>query len=148
MTDHEDFNFSKYDKEEFTPLVLSADMLRRRLVWDTVPCSIATDVMLAMELPPASEEVEETEHDGAHARMDGIEPIVKVLYQLTSYTTEAICAAMMVSLGERISNSDIMEIEKIHPLLFQSTVAVLSELVDIGIVELNAPTMIVRAEDV
>lgn len=139
--EHEEFNFSKYDQEgDSVPLPLDENMLRRRIVWDVTPCSIAEDVIKAMGLPPASEEVEETEHQEGHARMNELLPVIPVILQLSYFATEAVRESIVHALSPLgVSPEAVMDVDALHPVVLAVTMAVIAEMVDVNAIHVIPP---------
>lgn len=120
-----------------THTVMSMDMLKKRLVWDIVPCEDARKVAALLEMNPASDDVEEMEHQEAHARLDTIGPLGQLIQNMSFYSAEALHGAMLVEHGDEIQTKGVvLSPEMLSTMVFSTSVAILSELVDMNIVHL------------
>lgn len=126
-----DFEGMDPEKNQISQIVITDDMLRRRLTWDIVPCTIAVDVIKRMGLPDASEEVEETEHRESHLRMAALEPVIPVIQVMAVHAAESAGFATLVANGGEDAYTEA-EIERIALLIFQSSLAIISEMNDVG----------------
>lgn len=119
--------------------VLTMDMLAKRLLWDVVPCAMAEDVRDYLGYAPTSPDVEDMEHKQSHQRLAKVGPIVPFLEQMARMVTPAVVSAMILGSDdqEHTTESDRNDaVEKLSPVVFASTLAILSELMDMGLVHL------------
>lgn len=123
--------------------VLSSDMLARRLIWDIVPCSEAVRAAKILNLPATSEDVDEMEHLEAHGRLNGVLLVAPIIEQMATHAAGALVAATVAAQQEAsgvefdLSEEDRQEtVDKMEVLVFQTSVAILAELVDLGLVHL------------
>lgn len=116
---------------------LTPEMLARRLLWDIAPCQMAAEVAAFMGLPPASQEIEEMEHTQSHQRLAASGPVVPFIGELTKYATHAVVGATIMSSEEQVDEDERQHVvERLYPMIYQSTLAVVAELIDIGAIHL------------
>jgi hypothetical protein len=160
MTD-ETFDFSKYEEEvqeesNSTPRILTDDMLRRRMIWSIAPCHDVSEIIQATDLPPVSDDVEDQEHQDAHARLALVHSYMGLMISaLTMYASEAIQVTLLSEAEkqrgepgvtdealEAIISHPLLQLEALHPLIFNAVSAVLSEMLDVGAIFIATPRLI------
>jgi hypothetical protein len=119
---------------EDLPVVLSDEMLRKRIMWDVTPCDLAEAVRERMGLAGASEDVEEMEHAESHQRLVAMAAILPAIVTLSSYATEAAVTSIIMD-----SHPDAPEqirrdvVESTELMIRAATMGVIAELLDIGL---------------
>lgn len=119
--------------------ILTMDMLAKRLLWDVVPCPMAEQVRDYLGYAPTSEDVEDREHQESHQRLAKVGPILPFLDQMSHMVTPAIVGTMIVGSDDEEHTSEEERndaIAKLQPVLYQTTLAILSELMDMGLLHL------------
>lgn len=122
--------------------VITPVMMRKRILWDAVPCGMAGDVMRDLNMSPGSEEVEDMEHGLSHARLEQVSPLSDLLHELSHHVAAAVTSAIMV--GAREDDPDLTvedslreESErKMQPIIEVGARSILAELIDLGFVHL------------
>jgi hypothetical protein len=137
--DWEAFEHQIADAEEGKPRVsvhtVTPEMLAKRLVWGVAPCTHAAEVAQFLGLHPASEEVEDMEHQEAHQRLLEVEPMLPILQQLAYHASRAVVGSMIVSGGDQENVSEVDRDEaatRLMPVVYQTCWAILGEMMDIG----------------
>lgn len=120
-----------------TRVAITPQQMMKRLVWDIVPCSVATQTAIKVGLSPASEDVEEMEHRSSHDRLRPIEPIGPMIQMMSGMAVRAALESTEVVHGE-VASTDPESAMYLHGLVYQATVGILAELHDAGILELKA----------
>jgi hypothetical protein len=131
------------------PIIISADMLAKRIMWDVTPCDMAERVRDYLGYAPTSDEVEEKEHIESHQRLKDASPMIPVVHDMALHATRAIVASMIVGAGdeETLPESDRDEVmEKTVPIVYHATYAILAELLDIGAVHFPHFAFLVQGE--
>lgn len=120
--------------DPFPPLtlMLSPDMLARRIIWDMIPDDIAVDVIEEMELEPASEDVDEMERVEAVKRAMPLSPIAMEIVLMCNQIAHILEAGMLVSGGESYPPEVLITI--VQP----AVTAVVKELVSMGRIQIVA----------
>jgi hypothetical protein len=139
VSEHDEVDWSQLDDldEGVAPLTISEDMLAKRVLWDVVPCRMAVDVVKRMGLQPASPDVEDMEHTESHERLRQVAPVAPFVHAMSRHAAHAVIAAMLVSNDVDLPDDiRVTESDKLHPVLTQATLAVIAELVDVGMLHL------------
>lgn len=122
--------------------VMKPEMLSRRLVWDIAPCELAERTVEVLGLPQVSDDVEEKEHLEAHDRLDAVAFIAPLVDHFSLHAASAVVAATVVEHREDdpdyvMSESDKNDaVSTLGPLVFQTSIALIAELVDLGMLHL------------
>lgn len=113
--------------------IISGEMWRKRFCWDVAPCDKAEIVREAMGLNPASPEVEDMEHRQSHERLAAAAPMMPMLQMFAQFATEAAVNAILVEGDIEVPEYQKREMmEKTLPVVYQSSWAILAELIDMG----------------
>lgn len=142
IPDEHAVDWSALESVDAGPTVLTPEMIAMRILWDVVPCNLVEQVAQYMGLPATSEDVMERDHEESHLRMMDVVPLDPFFQTLAFHATNAVVAATtysnaqegMVPLATAEERADITE--RTLPLIYQSVVAVVSELVSIGVLHL------------
>lgn len=143
MRDLEGFGFGgptweQMEEAGFDPAeVITPIQMRKRVIWDSVPCKMARDVMIRLKVTPGSDEVEAMEHRQSHERIGVLDPFSIVVHELSHHVAEAIVGAIMV--GNEIPEDPEIEdemIEKQLPVIEQGCRTVIAQLIDLNILHL------------
>jgi hypothetical protein len=151
VSQNDDFNFdsvdwSKLEQEHFDPgtpahapnvQIISPQMLAKRVLWDVVPCSMATDVSKLLGLPPASEDVEEMEHQESHRRLVAASMVAPFVQAMAQDAAQSVVAALSLSEFNEIDDQERLEAAaRLFPMLFQTAYAIIGNLMDVGLLHL------------
>ncbi len=122
-------------------LELSVEMVQRRVLWDTVPCQQAVEVAKYLELPATSDDVETMEHTQSHVRLLDVAVLRPLVLALADASARSITGAMVVAGGDKDHLPLTGEVytdmyEKLQPVIYMSSLSMLAELVDIGVVHM------------
>jgi hypothetical protein len=135
--------------ETFQQIVLSEDMIVKRVVWDLAPHVEIEKIVEFLSLPPASDEIMDKEHAEAHARLEKVFIIGEPVDMLSRIAARAVLATMNVM----NDSSDVMDIDseefndaadKLESVIFNSTLSAIAELVDWGL--LHTPHILTMEE--
>jgi hypothetical protein len=127
------------DSPQFEQMILSEDMITKRVLWDVAPHSLVEDVSDFLGLPKTSNEGFEMEHAEAHARQQGVGILIPVLEMLSKVSARSIFATMLVSTeqtdevtldGEEFEDN----VDKLEAVMFASALSMVGQLVDWGLV--------------
>ena len=125
--------------------IISRGQLAKRLLWDTVPCEIAVPAAALMGMSPASEDVEEMEHRESHRRMVQAAPVVPYLRGMAFDTAKAVMAAQYVAHEVETDQEELNEAAaKMSIIVYQSTLAILANLLDVGALHFPHITLVAR----
>lgn len=142
-------NETSGDEPQFQ--VLSPEMLARRLLWDVVPCPLAVKVGAFMGLPPASEEIEDMEHQQSHQRLQQAYPTVPFIMEFAKHATKAVVGANILGMSDdepEVTEEEKDEITvKLYPMIYQTALAMVAELIDVGILHLPHYQFVTVEED-
>lgn len=133
----EDINWDELAERGYDATnVMTPNQMRRRILWDIVPCNEAGDTMRALGITPSSDEVEEMEHRSSHDRLDAINsvlPIDDLLEMLTAHGAEAIVASLSNDHEHAVDKAERDEAtERLKPILHATSRAIVAELLDLG----------------
>lgn len=126
-------------------LIITEEMLAKRILWDVAPCNLVPEVAELLELPGGSKDVQEMEHHQSHARMHDLAPIAMLLGEISGHITRSILAATIVANGveDEVDEEEFAaQASRLYPAILQSNLTVLAELIDIGV--LHFPVMLVN----
>jgi hypothetical protein len=118
---------------------ISPEMLAKRLLWDVTPCDMeghVVEVAKYLGYPPASEDVEQMEHDESHARANNAGILLPFVAEMAAHAAKAVAGSMIVGSGDQdhMSEADRDEtIDKLRPIIAQTSFGILAELLDVGI---------------
>jgi hypothetical protein len=111
-------------------------MLAKRVLWDVVPCSMATDVANLLGLPPTSEDVEEMEHQESHRRMVAASLVAPFVQAMAQDAAKSVVAALSLSELNEIDDEEREDAaSRLYPMLFQTAYAIIGNLMDVGILD-------------
>lgn len=123
--------------EAIPPNMISVDMLAKRLLWDVAPCTIATEVAALLGQQPASEDVEEMEHEQSHQRLAAAALATPFIGEMARHAAAAAVGTVVLSTGVDIPPEELASaIDKLIPMIYQTSWSILAELVDIGVVHM------------
>lgn len=129
--------FDDAEAKGLSMTIVSPDMMRKRITWDIAPCDSAEQVAIKIGLQPASSEVEEMEHFQSHGRLQAVAMLAPVIQMTSVFSAEVVRGAMMVEHGDAIGDEQILEAEKLAPLIFATALAIIAELNDVGLIHLG-----------
>lgn len=116
---------------------ISPEMLAKRILWDVSPCHLAEAVRDLLGYAPASEDVEDMEHRESHERLSEAALLFPLVADMSHHAAMAIVGSMIVGSGDEISDELREEtIEKLEPVIVQSSFSLIAELLDTGILHL------------
>lgn len=141
MSENDEWNFEELmDKAEAqgqSVTIISPDMMKKRIVWDVVPCDMAPQVASRLGLQPASEEVEDMEHRQSHQRLVDASMLAPVAGMMSQQAAEAVRGAMLVEHGDEAGEEEILQVEKLTPLIFTTAYAIIAEMIDTGLLHIG-----------
>lgn len=112
--------------------VLMPQQVKRRILRDLVPCDMTGDVMRAMQISPASEEIEDIEHQDGHDRAIAAAGTFPYIHSFSHDCASVLTATVAVANG--LTPADLGESEeRLQTFIEASARAIVSELVDLGI---------------
>lgn len=131
----DEFEFEK-DFDPSVPVsgnIITAAMMRKRVIWDVAPDHLATQVVAHLGLQPASPEVEQMEMQEAYRRLQLIGPLYPFVADLARHAAEAMRGAMIVQYGEgAVSTNPGYELDALTMFIAQSAAGILAEMLDVG----------------
>ena len=113
------------------PILITMDMLKKRVLRDVVPCSMVEKVTSDVGLQPASPDVEDVEHRASHVRLLAIAPLLPVIMNMSVYAAAAVASAT------KMANGDTMDVEQLAKVIYQTSWALIAELYDVDLVHLG-----------
>lgn len=130
QTDWSSFEQEFQGKDAPPMQILTEDMIRRRLLWDIVPCDMAAVIIKRLGLPEVSAEVEATEHGESHLRMSTSGALAPAIYNMAAYSADII----LEGTAEKYGLDRDLEQEKttLTNAIHQSTWAIIAEFLDVG----------------
>lgn len=129
--------------------VLTDVMINKRLVWDVSPHYEVERISAYLGLPPASDEGLNMEHREAHKRTEGVLVLGPHINLLAESAARAVYSNMIV-MGEHeestpLDSEDFKEqTDALEVVIFNSALAIISELVDWGL--LHTPYIVTPEE--
>lgn len=113
--------------------------LLRELTWDIVPCGQVRDFMPSLGLTPASDDVNEMEHQESHVRLDRLLPIAEVIDDQCHGAAHVITAVMLRQDLECELDPEIEKhmLNQNESVLYSGTIAIISNLIDSGVLVLG-----------
>lgn len=118
--------------------------LVKRMAWDTLPCTEVREMLPLLGLTPASEDVEQAEHEASHARLDVLMPIQHAVLYLAGIEGEVMARAMLYTHGEATSGEVAdAAVESATNLIAAGCLAVMSSLFDMGLIEYGTGMVVV-----
>lgn len=136
---------AEYPEEATGPVVtrITPEMMLKRLIWDIVPCATAAEVAAQTGLHPASPDVEDTEHHQSHERLVQVYALTPFLNDFAIHAAKAVRGAMIVG-SEDVDPQDedkVLDVEVLAALVYQTSIAIIAELNDIGAIHLPHTTI-------
>lgn len=125
--------------EHVVPVVLTEEMILKRVLWDVAPHSLVAEVSKFLGLAPSSEDGLDMEHTEVHQRMLGAMVVAPYAQMLASHTSRAILGTMIVmdEATEQVplDSEEFNEtLAKFEASIFAATLSVLAELIDWNVV--------------
>ncbi len=118
-------------------LVNSLPLLKRRLIWDIIPCDKVPEYLPTFGLVPASQDVSEMEHKESHRRIDGIAPIIQALDLLSCEAGMVAKEGILLSQGRDVTSRD-REILRAQSVIDIAVVrSVVANLLESGLIHLG-----------
>lgn len=126
-------------------VVLSDDMIAKRILWDIAPHELFEQVAAHLGVPPSSDDVLDMEHTEAHHRLSRVLMVAPPLDVLSHHAAKAVMATMLVmndQTDELAADSEEFadSVEKMEVVIFNTVLASIAELVDWGL--LHTPHII------
>lgn len=121
---------------EFEP-ISQADLLasvKRKLIWDIVPCSRVLEFMPKMGVVPGSEEGEAVEHRASHERLNSVLPIVAIVTRLGLLGGEVASRAILENQGIEPTDAVIQQQSLVAAGVTQ---AVIANLIEMGLIDIT-----------
>lgn len=110
-------------------------LIKRRMVWDTVPCALVTRVLTAVGASPASEEILDHEHKESHRRLNQLAPIDQTLQFMCKMSAESIFHSIVETQSVAVSKEQIdVSVNQIRDVALSATKAVIAGLIDDGLI--------------
>lgn len=113
------------------------DAIRRRLIWDVIPCDMATEYIERLGLNPGTEEGNDLEHRDSHVRLNKLIPIEQVLRVTIALAGDVIARAILDTAGIEgpvKENPDYLQYQRV---LNAGVIAVMANLLDFGAIEIG-----------
>lgn len=149
MSEEEFDKFVDAQFDDHEPVAININtVIQRQMAWDMFPCAQVEPILEDQGFIPGTKENAELEHQEAHARLAKIEALKAHIFALGGFAGELLFLARV---GQ--SEMTLTDAEKAMGVaLYQDTVragvvAVISELVDFGILQLNTEAVDVRFLD-
>ena len=121
----------------FRQTILTEDMLIKRLLWNMSPCNLAQDVGAKIGLKPASEDVEEKEHQESHQRLAMVIPLNGLVEAMSTYAAKIVMGNIVVGQDQDIPEEEFAEmVDRIEPAIHMASLGIIAELVDVGLLHL------------
>lgn len=122
MTDEFD-----YDETDTVPVLV------RKMVWDILPCDEVEELMPALGLIAAGEDVAEMEHEESHDRLELLKPVINEVEIYTTIAADIYSNALVESVSEEVPAAHkAMLTEQNFMILRGGVIAVLAQLLDTG----------------
>lgn len=112
-------------------------LLRRRIMWDTLPCNAVSTAYVANGLLPGSEEGDLIEHAASHKRINQVVPIYTELVLHSSVAGAVLGRAILESQGESDFDDSDPRIQQYMKVMQAGSIAVLANLIDSGAVAIQ-----------
>lgn len=143
----DDIDWDQLAEAGFKPEdVVTPNQMRRRILWDIVPCDSAGDVMRVLGVSPGSDEVEDLEHKESHARVANIGMVLGYITEMSSHAADTLVASFTAA-GMPVSEEEAeLSRQRMAPMIDASARAIVAELVDLGI--LHTPHFVYSTEDI
>jgi hypothetical protein len=130
-------------------LVLSEDMIIKRLLWDLAPHKEIERIAEYLRLQPASEEILDKEHYDSHERLERVFIIGQPLGMLALVSARVTMATMNVmndaAEAMPVDSEDFTDaVDKLEMVLGNAALAMIAQLVDWGL--LHTPHVITMEE--
>ncbi|MER5754319.1 hypothetical protein [Streptomyces sp. NPDC002088] len=133
------------EEEEMQVDIYTPQMLVKRLLWDIVPCDQTERLIPLMKLSPDSPEVAEMEHRASHERVAQLMPLREMLDLLVPLVSGITASAMLVNSGISSDEESAVALQRHHSTVVRAgVVAVLANLLDMGIIEYSDGVQIVE----
>lgn len=115
--------------------MLDVDQIKQRIVWDMVPCEMATEVLDRLGIHPTSDDVADREHEDSHERINAVALVYPLLASFSSIAAEAAIQAVAVAHEVEVSADDIEDrVRELGQVILMSNIAAIAELLDLGLV--------------
>lgn len=124
--------------ETVEPAIDLMPVIRRKLVWDILPCPTQGAELVKYDLIPGSVEGDEVEHRQSHTRLNRLIPIDKTVKLLSAMAGEIVGRCILESQGVDVDDAlGEAQIAQFAKVATASTIAVLANLVDQEIISIE-----------
>lgn len=113
------------------------ELMKRRFVWDVLPCPMVPEFIPRMGLVGASDGGNAIEHRESHTRLNRIGPIHSTVASFSKMAATAAAKAILDSQGIDIDGDSDPKVEHYVKLVSTCTAAVIANLIDNGAIRIN-----------
>lgn len=107
-------------------------ILKRRMVWDIIPCESQAEFIPKMGLLPGSDSGNTFEHKDSHRRLNTLAPINTWLQIMTAVAGEVAGRAILESQGVEVEGTDDPHLQHYMKTVYSTTCTVVANLIDYG----------------
>ena len=112
-------------------------LLKRQLVWDTLPCAKAPEFLPKVGLLPASESGNQKEHRDSHIRLNSIAPIQNHVLRTALLAGEVVGRAILDNQGIGEVGIEDPQLQQYIKAVTAGVQSTLASLVDGGVIGIN-----------
>lgn len=112
-------------------------LIKRRMVWDVLPCTEAAGFISRVGLVPGSDGGDEMEHRQSHSRINQLLPIVRAVDDFSRLAGEVAGRAILENQGIEIDSQSEGEINKYTTAVMASCRTVIANLIENGVLHIG-----------
>lgn len=108
-------------------------VLVRKMVWDILPCDEVEELMPALGLIAAGEDVADMEHEESHDRLDLCHPLINEIEIYSTVAADIMTKAFIEAVADDVSSAHEAIFQEQNLMLLRGgVIAVLAQLLDTG----------------